>query len=104
MDDPRLLGNVLHERYELEVHGLLPDPKRRDEEVVDGRDGRRLDEQLGLRAALLSRDEDLGDRRRFGVRVLPMRLTHEVATQRDQEQDAEASPREADEDRLERVG
>ena len=93
-------ASVLDDRHELEVDELLPDLEGRDEEVVHGGDAGRLEQELRLRAALLAGDEDLGDRGRLGIRELPVHLAHEVAAQRDQEEDAEAAAGEADEDRL----
>ena len=82
----------------------LPDVERRHEEVVQAAAMTvAWMSSFGLRAALLPGDEHLGDRRRLGVRVLAVRLAHEVAAQRDQEQDAQAAAGEADEDRLQRV-
>ena len=102
-DDLCLLSGVLHDREELEVDVLLPDVERRHEEVVDPRDERRLQEQLRLRAALLARHKDLRDRGRFREREFPVHLAHEVAAERDHEEDPEAPTREADENRLRRV-
>ena len=61
------------------------------------------EQEPGLRAALLAGDQHLGDRGRFGVRQLAVHLAHEVAPQRDQEEDAEAAAGEADEDGLHRM-
>jgi hypothetical protein len=97
------LGGGLDQRDELEVDELLPDAERGDQEVVDARDDRGLDEQPRLRPAALPGDQDLGDGGRFGERILAVGLAHEVAPQRDQEENAEAPPRQTDEDRLERV-
>jgi hypothetical protein len=91
---------ALHHRHELEVHELLPDLERGDEEVVDTGDGGGLEEQLRLRATLLPGDEHLGDRGRLGERELAMGLADEVAPQRDEEEDAQRPAREADEDGL----
>ena len=101
---PRLLGQVADGRDEPEVDELLPDLEGRDEEVVDAGDGGRLEEELGLRAALLARDEHLGDRRRLGVGELRRAC-------RGRSSGAAGSgtarrgtpPGEADEDRLPRV-
>ena len=99
-DHARPLGQRPHCRDELEVDVLLPDLEGRDEEVVDAGDGGRLQQQLGLRAALFARDQHLGDGRRFGIGKLAVHLAHEVAAQRDQEQHAQAAAGEADEDGL----
>ena len=100
---PRLLRQVADGLHELQVHVLLPHLERRHQEVVDARDGGGLEQELRLRAALLAGDEHLGDRRRLGVGQLAVHLAYEVAAQRDEEEDAEAAARQADEDRLHRV-
>jgi hypothetical protein len=101
--DLRALGERLHRRHELQVHELVPQVEGGGEEVVDARDAGRLQQQPRLRAALLARHQHLGDRRRLRVREAAVRLAHEVAPQRDQEQGAEAGAGRADEDRLRRV-
>jgi hypothetical protein len=103
-EDPRLLVDRGEGRHELEVQHLLPDGEGRHEEVVDGRDPRRLQEQLRLRAALLARDEDLGDRGRLGIRELAVHVADEVAAQGNEKQDAQAAAGETDEDRLPGMG
>ena len=89
----RLLGQGAHLRHELEVDELLPDLEGGDEEVVDAGDRRRLQQELGLRAALLAGDQHLGDGGRLREGELAVRLAHEVAPQRDQEEQRPGSRR-----------
>ncbi len=94
---------VLHERHELEVQILLPDVEGGDEEIVDRGDAGGLQQELGLRAAFLAGDQHLGDRGGFGEGKLAVLLAHEIAPQRNEEEDAEAAAGQADEDGLYRM-
>ncbi len=89
--------------HKLEVQVLLPDVKGGDEEIVHRGDAGGLQQQLGLRAALLAGDQDFGDGGGFGERELAVLLGDEVAAQWDEEQQAETASREADEDALHRM-
>ena len=63
-----------------------------------------LDQQLGLGAALLAGDQHLGDGRGFGKGQLAVLLAHEIAAQRNEEENAQAAAGQADEDGLHRMG
>ncbi len=102
-DHAAALGKVAHEGNELEVEILLPDMEGGDEEVVNGGDGGGLQEQLGLRAALFSGDQHFGDGRGLRKGELAVHLAHEVAAQRNEEENAEAAAGQADEDGLHRM-
>ena len=97
------IGESAHHRHELKVEILLPHMKCGNEEVVNAGDGGCLQKQLGLRAALLAGDQHFGDCRRFGKGHLAVHLAHEVAAQRNQEENTEAAARQADKDGLHRV-
>ena len=99
----RVLGERLHRRQELQVHELAPHLEGGHEEVVDAGERRGLEQELRLRAAALAGHEDFGDGGGLGIRELAVRLADEVAPQGNEEQDAQAAAREADEDRLRRV-
>ena len=92
-----------HDRHELKVEVLLPDVKGGDEEVVDAGDGGGLQQQLGLRAALLAGDQHFGDGGGFGIGKHAVHVAHEVAAQRNEEENAEAAAGQADEDGLHRM-
>ena len=74
-----------------------------DEEIVDGGDAGGLNQQLGLGAALLAGDQHLGDGRGFGKGQLAVLLAHEIAAQRNEEENAQAAAGQADEDGLHRM-
>src|SRR5208337_1050943 len=93
-----------HDRHKLEVQVLLPDMEGGDEEIVNGGDAGSLEQQLGLGAALLTGDQNLGDRRGFGKGKLAMHLADEIAAQRNEKQNAQAAAGQADEDGLHRMG
>ena len=97
------IGQRPHHRHELEVQVLLPDVKGGDEEIVDRGDDGGLNQQLGLRAALLAGDQHFGDGRGFGKRQLAVHLAHEIAAQRNKEENAQAAAGQADEDGLHRM-
>jgi hypothetical protein len=99
----RLVVQVTHDGQELEIDEFLPDLEGGDEEVVDAGDGRRLEQEFGLAAALLAGHQHLGDGSRFRIRQHAVHLAHEVAPQRDQEQHAQDAARQADKDRLQRM-
>ncbi len=93
-----------HDRHKLEVQVLLPDMEGGDEEIVNGGDDGGLDQQLGLRAALLAGDQHLGDGGGFGKGQLAVLLAHEIAAQGNEEENAQAAAGQADEDGLHRMG
>ena len=64
---------------------------------------RRLDQQLGLRATLLTGNQYFGDGRSFGKRQLAVLLAHEIASQGNKEENAEAASCQADKDGLHRM-
>ena len=63
-----------------------------------------LEQQLGLGAALFAGDQHLGDGRGFGKGQLAVLLAHEIAAQGNEEENAQAAARQADEDGLHRMG
>ena len=89
-----------HRGHELEIQVLLPDLEGGDQEIVDAGDERRLQQQLGLRSALLAGDQHFGDGGGFGVGEHAVHVAHEVAAQRNQEQHAQAAAGHADADGL----
>ena len=93
-DHLRLNGQVVHERQEAEVDELVPGPDADRQELVDAADGDAQDQGLGLLAAGLARDEDLGRGGRFGEGEPPVLLDAEIAAERDQEQHAQAAAEE----------
>ncbi len=62
-----------------------------------------LEQQPGLRAALLAGDEDFGDGRGLGKWELAVHFAHKVAPQRNEEEHAQAAAGQADEDGLHRM-
>ena len=74
-----------------------------DKEVVNRGDDGGLNQQPGLRAALLAGDQDFGDRRGLRKGQLAVHFAHKVAPQRNEEEDAQAAAGEADEDGLHRM-
>ena len=99
-DHAAALGQVAHEGNELQVEILAPHVKGGDEEVVNGGDDGGLQQQLGLRAASFAGDQHFGDGRRLREGELAVHLAHEVAAQRNEEENAEAAAGEADENGL----
>ena len=77
--------------HELEVQVLLPDVERGDQEVVNRGDDGGLNQQPGLRAALLAGHQDFGDRRGLRKGQLAVHFAHKVAPQRNEEEDAQAA-------------
>ena len=90
-------------RNELQVQILSPHMKRGDKEVVEPGNERCLQQQLGLRAALLAGDQHFGDGRGFRKGKLAVHLAHEVAPQRNDEKNAETAAGQTDEDGLDRM-
>ena len=88
---------------ELEIEILLPDVEGGGQKIVDAGNGGGLQQELGLRAALLAGYEDFGDGGGFGVGKDAVHVAHEIAAQRNEEEDAEAAAGHADEDGLHRV-
>ena len=103
-DHAMAIDQRLHHRHELEVQVLLPDVEGGDEEIVNRGDAGGLEQQLGLRAALLAGDQHLGDGRGFGKGQLAVLLAHEIAAQGNEEENAQAAAGQADEDGLHRMG
>jgi len=68
-----------------------------DQEIVRAGDGGGLQQQPGLRAALLAGNQHLGDGGGFRVWQHAVHIAHEIAAQGDEEQHAQASARQADE-------
>src|SRR5262249_48661238 len=85
------VGQVLHHPDELEVQILLPDVKAGNEEVVHSRDTGGLEQELRLRSALLTGDQDFGDRRSLREGKLAVLFAHEVAAQGNQEENTLAA-------------
>ncbi len=77
--------------------------KAGDEEVVDRGNAGGLQQKLGLRSTLLAGYQHLGDGRGLGEGKLAMLLSHEVAAQRDEKENAQAAAGETDEDGLHRM-
>ena len=92
-DHPVPVDQRLHQRHELEVQVFLPDVERGDEEVVNRGDAGCLEQQLGLRAALLAGDQYLGDCGGFREGQLAVLLAHEIAPQGNEEQNRRDSRR-----------
>ena len=103
-DHAAAVGKRAHDRNELQVDGLAPDVKRGDKEVVEAGDAGGLQQQLGLRAAAFAGDQHLGDGRGLRERELAVHLAHEEASQRNDEEHAQAAAGETDENGLEGIG
>ena len=101
--DAGLVGERADDGHELEIEILLPDVEGGDQKIVDARNRGGLQQQFRLRAALLAGDQDLGDGGGLGVGKDAVHVAHEVAAQRNQEEDAQAAAGHADEDGLHRV-
>ena len=102
-DHAAAIGEGTDHRHELKVEILFPYVKRGDEKVVNAGDGGCLKKQFGLRTALLAGHQHFGDGRRLGKRQLAMHLAHKVAAQRNEEENAQAAARQANEDGLHRM-
>ena len=95
-----LLGQGAHDGRELEIQIFLPGVEGGDQKIVHAGDGGGLQQQPGLRAALLAGDQHLGDGGCFGIRKNAVHVAHEIAAQGDEKQHPQASARQADEDGL----
>src|SRR5262249_55960085 len=102
-DNFRTFGELAHHGDELKIDEFFPHVKSGDEEIVDARDGGRLKKQLRLGAAFLAGNEYFGDGGRFRIREHAVHVANEIASQRNQEENAEAAAGETDEDGLERM-
>ena len=101
--DAGFIGEGADDGDELEIEILFPDVEGGGEKIVDAGNRGGLQQEFGLRAALLAGYEDLRDGGGFGVGKDAVHIAHEVAAQRNEEEDAEAAAGHADEDGLHRV-
>ena len=84
--------------HRMEGDDLAPEAEREHGEVEEERHPGAPDEDLGLGAGALARDEDLGRRHGLREREVPVFLDHEELAERDEEEDAEASAEERGEE------
>ena len=97
-------ASVPHRRDELEVDELVPDVEGGDEEVVDRRRCPvACSRSLACEPPFSPVTSTSVIAVASGYGKMAVHLAHEVAAQRDQEEDAQAAAGQADEDRLHRV-
>src|SRR5262249_3005831 len=99
-DHSAAVGERFHHRHKLQVEVFLPHVKCSHQQVVDPGNAGCLQEQLGLRTALLARYQNLRNCCCFREGELPVHFAHKIAAQRNEEQHAKTSAGKADKDGL----